>query len=204
VETVIANGCECEPLLYADQHIMQQHSDAIVQAMQVLVNATGATRGVIAIKRKYQKVVALFDQAIAGTGLELAQLDNFYPAGDEFVLVHEITGQTIPPLGLPKEVGAVVANVGALVNVSRALQNIPVIRKVVTVTGEVAQQLFTQPGINLLVVTGGKAVVAAARKSTGKRLIAAGAGNPRGADDAPVASVAGVRLRRSPGVGLDT
>ncbi|MBI9084390.1 MAG: aldehyde dehydrogenase EutE [Desulfobacterales bacterium] len=43
---------------------------------------------------------------------------------------------------------------------------------------EVAQQLFTQPGIHLLVVTGGEAVVEAARKSTNKRLIAAGAGNP--------------------------
>ncbi len=43
---------------------------------------------------------------------------------------------------------------------------------------EVAQQLFTQPGINLLVVTGGEAVVEAARKTTNKRLMAAGAGNP--------------------------
>ncbi len=43
---------------------------------------------------------------------------------------------------------------------------------------EVAQSLFTYPGINLLVVTGGEGVVAAARKITNKRLIAAGAGNP--------------------------
>ncbi len=43
---------------------------------------------------------------------------------------------------------------------------------------ETAQQLFTFPGIHLLVVTGGEAVVEAARKSTNKRLIAAGAGNP--------------------------
>ncbi|MHC1728968.1 MAG: aldehyde dehydrogenase family protein [Syntrophobacteraceae bacterium] len=43
---------------------------------------------------------------------------------------------------------------------------------------EVAGKLFTYPGINLLVVTGGEAVVDAARKSTNKRLIAAGAGNP--------------------------
>jgi len=43
---------------------------------------------------------------------------------------------------------------------------------------EMAQQLFTFPGINLLVVTGGEAVVDAARKTTNKRLIAAGAGNP--------------------------
>jgi aldehyde dehydrogenase len=45
-------------------------------------------------------------------------------------------------------------------------------------TIDVARELFTFPGINLLVVTGGEAVVAAARKATDKRLIAAGAGNP--------------------------
>ena len=43
---------------------------------------------------------------------------------------------------------------------------------------ESAQKLFTSPGINLLVVTGGEAVVKAARDITDKRLIAAGAGNP--------------------------
>jgi len=45
-------------------------------------------------------------------------------------------------------------------------------------TIEVAQKLFRYPGINLLVVTGGEAAMAEARKHTDKRLIAAGAGNP--------------------------
>lgn len=43
---------------------------------------------------------------------------------------------------------------------------------------ETAQRLFKYPGIGLLVVTGGEAVVESARKHTDKRLIAAGAGNP--------------------------
>ena len=43
---------------------------------------------------------------------------------------------------------------------------------------ETAQRLFRYPGIKLLVVTGGDAVVEAAREHTDKRLIAAGAGNP--------------------------
>ncbi|EFG0617585.1 aldehyde dehydrogenase EutE [Serratia nevei] len=43
---------------------------------------------------------------------------------------------------------------------------------------ETAQRLFKYPGIGLLVVTGGDAVVESARKHTNKRLIAAGAGNP--------------------------
>lgn len=41
-----------------------------------------------------------------------------------------------------------------------------------------AKALFTYPGIGLLVVTGGDAVVEAARDVTNKRLIAAGPGNP--------------------------
>ncbi len=43
---------------------------------------------------------------------------------------------------------------------------------------ETAQQLFTYPGIDLLVVTGGGGVVKAARDVTDKRLMAAGPGNP--------------------------
>lgn len=43
---------------------------------------------------------------------------------------------------------------------------------------ETAQRLFRFPGINLLTVTGGEAVVHEARKHSDKRLIAAGAGNP--------------------------
>ncbi|MGF1871620.1 aldehyde dehydrogenase family protein [Photobacterium indicum] len=49
---------------------------------------------------------------------------------------------------------------------------------VATPSLENAQALFTYPGIGLLVVTGGDAVVDAARKVTDKRLIAAGPGNP--------------------------
>lgn len=43
---------------------------------------------------------------------------------------------------------------------------------------EIAQQLFAYKGINLLVVTGGEAVVEAARKHSTMRVVAAGAGNP--------------------------
>jgi Na+-translocating ferredoxin:NAD+ oxidoreductase RnfC subunit len=53
--------------------------------------------------------------------------------------VHEIIGRTIPPLGLPMAVGAVVANVGTLHAVSNAMDGKPVTLKVLTVTGEVAR-----------------------------------------------------------------
>lgn len=142
VDMVIANGCECEPLLYSDQHIMAQHTEDIVLAMKAVMAVTGAQRGVIGIKAKYKTIGTAFEKAISGTGIELARLDNFYPAGDEQILIYEITGKTVPPLGLPKDQGIVVANVGSFFSVANAMKNIPVTQKVVTVTGEV-----NQPGV---------------------------------------------------------
>jgi Na+-translocating ferredoxin:NAD+ oxidoreductase RnfC subunit len=139
VETVIANGCECEPLLYTDQHIMLRHAGEIVGALGAVMTAMGAGRGIVAIKRKYSDIASRMEEAVAGTGIELAQLDNFYPAGDEHVLVHELLGRAIPPLGLPKDVGAVVSNVGTLYSVCRAMNGHPVTHRVLTVTGEVAR-----------------------------------------------------------------
>lgn len=138
VDTIIANGCECEPLLYSDQHIMAGEANGIVRAMKGVMGACRAKKGIIAIKKKYTRVADIFRTEIAGTDIELALLDNFYPAGDEQILIHEVTGKTVPPLGLPLDRGIVVANVGTLASVARALDNIPLTHKIVTVTGEVA------------------------------------------------------------------
>jgi Na+-translocating ferredoxin:NAD+ oxidoreductase RnfC subunit len=121
---------------------MSANASLIVEALQAVVSAVGAKRGVIGIKKKYTRVAEILEQAMAGTGLELFGLDNFYPAGDEQILVYEVTGSTIPPLGLPKDVGVVVANVGSLASVGEALAGKPVTTKVLTVTGEAAR-----PGI---------------------------------------------------------
>lgn len=137
VETVIANGCECEPLLFSDQVLMERHAEEIVEALEAVTAAVGARRGIIAIKRKYTAAGERFAPLLAGRPLELARLENFYPAGDEHVLVHEILGRAIPPLGLPRDVGAVVSNVGTLFSIRRAMEGIPVTRRWVTVTGEV-------------------------------------------------------------------
>jgi Na+-translocating ferredoxin:NAD+ oxidoreductase RnfC subunit len=141
-ETVIANGCECEPLLHTDQHHMLHHADRIVSALCLLKDAAGAKRGVIALKRKYAEATEILKTAIGSKPLEIFLLDNFYPAGDEQVLVREVTGRTVPPLGLPLQVGTVVANVGTLVSVSHAMDGVPLTHKYLTITGDVAN-----PGI---------------------------------------------------------
>ena len=139
VATVIANGCECEPLLHTDQHHMLHHAGRIVRALCQLRAVTGADRAVIALKRKHADAAECLRAAIGSMPVELALLDDFYPAGDEQVLVREVTGRTVPPLGLPLQVGAIVTNVGTLVSVSRALDGEPLTHKDLTVTGEVGR-----------------------------------------------------------------
>lgn len=80
-DTVIANGCECEPLLHTDQHHMLHHANDIVRAFSELMQATGAKRGVIALKKKYKEATKILTDAIGNRPIELALLPNFYPAG---------------------------------------------------------------------------------------------------------------------------
>ena len=140
-DTVIANGCECEPLLHTDQHIMASSGAALMRALRTLTDAVGAKRGVLGIKKKHKALIAELQGFADTQGIEVFQLDDFYPAGDEQILVREVTGKSVPPLGIPLAVNTVVANVGTLVNVDAALGgsgvSSPVTRKVLTVTGEV-------------------------------------------------------------------
>lgn len=146
VDTVIANGCECEPLLATDAAIMERHSELLLEGLKAAMDATGAAQGIIAIKRKHTELVDLLTALTAGTQISLLLLDNFYPAGDEQVLIFEATGRTVPPLSLPRAVGCLVSNVGTLVSLAEGLRGAPVTLRTVTVTGEVAKPaVFTVP-----------------------------------------------------------
>jgi Na+-translocating ferredoxin:NAD+ oxidoreductase RnfC subunit len=138
VDTVIANGAECEPLLHADQHLMARYPKVIVQGLRLAMRATGAPRGIIALKEEYRGAVDALRRAADGDkSISLHLLGSFYPSGDEFILVYDVLERMVPEGGIPLEVGAVVSNVGTLFNVARAAENVPVTHRYLTVTGEV-------------------------------------------------------------------
>ena len=141
VEYVIANGAECEPLLHKDSELMARHAEEVAAGVDAVVAATGATTGIIGLKEKHAEAVAALGPVLAQRPTELRLLGDFYPTGDEFVLVYEVTGRLIPPGGIPLNVGAVVHNVESLYNIARAVGGTPVTRKFVTVAGAVAQPL---------------------------------------------------------------
>lgn len=136
VDLIIANGAECEPLLNKDQVIIQRFSQQMLDGIQLLMQQTGASRAVLAIKQTHQVSIDHI-QPLLPSNIELKIMPNVYPAGDEYELVYEITGQRIPAGGLPKDVGVLVQNVETLVNVYEASQGKPVTHTMLTVHGEV-------------------------------------------------------------------
>lgn len=154
VDTVIANGAECEPLLRAHQHIMATESMKMVLGLKTVMLATGARKGYIGLKRKYEEATNNLRAAIKQMGeeeIELFFLPDIYPAGDEQVLVHEVTGKIVPEGGIPLHVGVVVANVETLVNVANALEGKGVTDKYVTVGGAVGHPVTVKVPIGMKV-----------------------------------------------------
>jgi Na+-translocating ferredoxin:NAD+ oxidoreductase RnfC subunit len=143
VDTVIANGVECDPLLQCDQRLMESYAADIVRGVRLAMEATGAGRGILALKKGYKTAVAALRRAIdapdQARNLSLLLLESRYPAGDEFVLVYEATGRLVPETGLPLHVGCLVLNVQTLFNVAHAVDGVAVTHRLLTVAGAVAR-----------------------------------------------------------------
>jgi len=143
VEHVIANGAECEPLLQKDRETMLQDRAAFLRGLAIMRDVTGAKAVTIAVKRKNEDVVDGFRKDAEAEGFNTLVYEDVYPAGDEYLLVHEITGRQIPPGGIPLAVGAVVDNVETIVNIARAVDGQPVTEKYLTICGEVKHPVTT-------------------------------------------------------------
>jgi len=141
VDTVIVNGAECEPLLRVDQQLMAAEAAKVVCGLESVMEATGAAEGIIALKGKYGEAYTALEQATGGKPIKLFKLGDFFPAGDEQVLIYEVTGKVVPEGGLPLKAGCVVLNVETMLNTADALDGIPVTDTYVTITGEVKRPL---------------------------------------------------------------
>ena len=137
-DTVIINGAECEPLLRVDQQLMDRQAEKLLTALDLIVDQVGAERGVVALKEHYHAAAESLKRELPRhPRLSVHLLGAFYPAGDEQVIVYEVTGRIVPEGGIPLNVGVVVTNVETALNVLDASEGRPVVEKYVTLTGAV-------------------------------------------------------------------
>jgi len=139
VDHIIANGVECEPLLYKDREVILQETSNLIRGLEVARELTGAKKVTIAIKRKNADLIEVLEPSAKKAGMDIFIMENVYPAGDEFILVYDIIGKRIPPGGIPLMVGCLVDNVETLVNIAKAVEGEPVTEKYLTVTGAVQE-----------------------------------------------------------------
>lgn len=140
VDTVLVNGASCEPLLMSDPYLMETEIATIIRGLRAVMESVSAERGIICLKGKHVRAMQAVREAVSqetsGT-VSVFELQDFYPAGDEHVLVHEVLGRTVPERGIPLQVGVVVSNSETLFNVARALDDQPVTHRYVTLGGEI-------------------------------------------------------------------
>ncbi|KDR93860.1 proline reductase-associated electron transfer protein PrdC [Peptoclostridium litorale DSM 5388] len=136
---VIANAAECEPILNHNTLLMEENPEIVVKGLMYAMEITKASEGIIAIKKIHMKAAMAMAKACKDIkNINVKFLPNMYPAGDERVIVREMTGVELKPGQLPLEANAVVANVETLKNISRAIDDRrPVITKDITVGGRV-------------------------------------------------------------------
>lgn len=134
IDTYLINGAECEPLLEGDQYLMKQETALLAEAGRAVAEALGAKRLVFGLKKKYVEEKKVLEAA----GVEVVAVGDYYPLGDEVILIKEVTGRMVPEGGLPLQVGVVVSNVETLYNIGLALRGQSVTHTFVTVGGAVA------------------------------------------------------------------
>ena len=137
IETVIVNGCECEPYLTTDNRVMIEEPDRIVSGLRIILKVVQDARGVIAVEDNKPEAIAALKKVCEGVqGIEVAVVKTKYPQGAEKQLIYAITKREVPSGGLPVDVGCIVSNVDTVIAIHRAiLRGRPLTRRIVTLTG---------------------------------------------------------------------
>ncbi|HEX2985586.1 MAG TPA: 4Fe-4S dicluster domain-containing protein [Caproiciproducens sp.] len=148
IDTVLVNASECEPLLYTDFVIMQQHMDRVSAGAQAVREALGAKQVVIAMKSHTAAGLSHHDGETVGGGSVIKLLPDVYPIGDEIILIYQSLGRIVPPGQLPSSVGVVVINVETAYNVFNSLNDVPVTEKWLTIGGKVEKPMVVKVPIN--------------------------------------------------------
>ena len=137
IDTVVVNGCECEPYLTTDHRVMLEQAPQVLHGARVAMRAVGAERAIVGVEdNKLDAVAAL--RAANGTANDIAieAVPTKYPEGAEKILVQTLLGREIPTGGLPADVRLAVFNVATLAQIGDLLPSRRgLIERVITIAG---------------------------------------------------------------------
>ena len=137
INSLIINGTECEPYITADDILMRERAEQIVQGaliLKYLINPR--EEAIIGVEDNKPEAIQALRKAAEGTAIEIVSFPTKYPSGGEKQLIQILTGKEVPSGGLPSDIGIVCQNIGSTVAIYRAVVfGEPLISRVTTVTG---------------------------------------------------------------------
>ncbi len=138
VDTILLNGCECEPLLTADHRVLLEFADDVIFGLKAIIKTVGAEKGIIVIEDNKPDAIELMQKKTEGIdNIEVVVAKTKYPQGAEKMLIKRVMKRQVPSGGLPADVGCVVSNISTTKAISDAIQKgMPLVERVTTVTGE--------------------------------------------------------------------
>ena len=143
IDTIIVNGCECEPNITSDYRLMLEHGDEIIKGLQIMMKIIGCNNAYIAIENNKPDAIKNIQGLLKNINtskqkINVKSLETQYPMGAEKTLLKRILGREVPIGGLPMDVGVVVQNVSTLNAIYEAVyEGKPLVERTVTVSGEV-------------------------------------------------------------------
>ncbi|PNO70667.1 electron transport complex subunit RsxC [Serratia marcescens] len=142
VETLILNAAECEPYITADDRLMQEHADQIIEGTQILQHILQPKVTLIGIEDNKPEAIAALKQALRGqSGIGLRVIPTKYPSGGAKQLTTILTGKEVPHGKHSSAIGVLMQNVGTAFAIKRAIvDGEPLIERVVTLTGEAIER----------------------------------------------------------------
>ena len=126
IDTLIINGCECEPYLAADYRLMVENLHHILKGVELICKVIEPENVIFAVEENSTDAIKKINQykslkRITLPNFKLAILKSHYPQGGEKQLIRSTTSRRVPPKGLPFDVGCLVNNVATCFAVYEAI-----------------------------------------------------------------------------------
>ena len=138
IEYLIANACECEPYITADDSLLRTNPEQVLKGIQLMQKVLKPDHTVLAVEDNKQEAIFTLKKLVRNyPGIELRILPTRYPQGSEKQLIQAVTGRQVPSGKLPVNVGCAVFNVASFAAMFRAVYwGVPLTQRIVTVSGE--------------------------------------------------------------------
>ncbi|CAE6950357.1 Part of a membrane complex involved in electron transport [Vibrio sp. B1REV9] len=140
-EILIVNAAECEPYITADDKLMQEHADELIQGIEIVEHILKPKLTIIGIEDNKPAAIKALEQAATNKDIVIRVIPTKYPSGGEKQLIKILTNKEVPSGAIPADIGILVQNVGSLYSIKRAVvDGEPMINRIVTLTGKTFKQ----------------------------------------------------------------